>query len=115
MNPGDWVVYCSPNLKLGGDEKRQAFTAIGKVAVGPRYECDMGNGFIPSRRDAEFYPCELASIQPLIADLNFIQDKKNWGYILRYGCFEIPKRDFDVIASRTLVAERVSPDGSTIK
>jgi hypothetical protein len=112
MKPGDWVVYYSPKLELGGDGKCQAFTAIGKVADGPIYECDMGNGFIPSRRDAESYACELTPIQPLIADLAFIQDKKNWGYVFRYGCFEIPESDFDLIASRMLVAERGNTDGS---
>ena len=74
----------------------------------------MGNGFVPSRRDAEFYACEMAPIQPLIANLTFIQDKKNWGYVFRYGCFEIPKRDFDLIASRMLTAERANVDGNTL-
>jgi len=114
MKPGDGVVYYSPKLELGGDEKCQAFTAIGKVAEGPIYECDMGNGFVPSRRDAEFYACEMAPIQPLIVELTFIQDKVNWGYIFRYGFFEIPESDFDLIASRMRVAERTRGDASEV-
>ena len=112
MQPGNWVVYYSPKFELGGDEKCQAFTAIGKVAEGSIYECDMGNGFVPSRRNAEFFACKMAPIQPLIADLTFIRDKTNWGYVFRHGCFEIPQRDFDLIASRMLVAERTDADGS---
>ena len=113
MKPGDRVVYYSPKLELGGDAKCQAFTAIGKVSEGPIYECDMGNGFVPSRRDAEFYACEMAPIQPLIAELTFIRDKTNWGYVFRYGCFEIPQRDFDLIASHMRVVERTNADDST--
>jgi len=55
----------------------------------------------------------MAPIQPLIAELTFIQDKKHWGYVFRYGCFEIPKHDFDLIASRMLMTERAAIDGNT--
>ena len=28
----------------------------------------------------------------------FIQDKKHWGYMFRFGFFEIPHQDFELIA-----------------
>lgn len=48
---GDWVLYYSPKLELRGNKKCQAFTAIGKVTGDTIYQFDMGNGFIPFRRD----------------------------------------------------------------
>lgn len=78
-----------PKLEFGGKEKCQAFTAIGRVIGKEIYDYDMGNGFIPFRRDIQFFDgCEV-SILPLIPHLNFIQNKGYWGYIFRFGLWEI--------------------------
>ncbi|RZK52785.1 MAG: EVE domain-containing protein, partial [Pedobacter sp.] len=42
------------------------------------------------------------SIIPLIDDLNFIQNKKSWGYPFRFGFFEINQHDFDLISTQML-------------
>jgi len=42
------------------------------------------------------------SILPLINDLDFIQNKKSWGYPFRFGFFEIKQHDFDLISSQML-------------
>lgn len=102
MRVGDGVLYYSPKLEFEGNEKLQAFTAIGHVTGEEVYPFDMGGGFIPYRRDVQYLPCHDLPIQPLVPALTFIQNKSSWGYVFRYGFFEIPKVDFDLIAGQML-------------
>ena len=46
----------------------QAFTAIGRIRPGEPYAGDMGGGFHPIRRDADFLAAREAPIRPLLAD-----------------------------------------------
>ena len=110
LSVGDGILYYSPKMEFGGNENCQAFTAIGKVVGDTIYSFDMGGGFIPYRRDVAYMNCVDAPIQPLIPALTFIQDKKSWGYNFRFGFFEIPKIDFDLIAGQMLQERAV--DGS---
>lgn len=100
MNVGDGVLYYSPKLEFEGNEKLQAFTAIGHVVGEDVYQFDMGGGFVPFRRDVKYINCVDVPIQPLIPALTFIDNKSSWGYLFRFGFFEIPKADFDLIASQ---------------
>ena len=103
MQVNDGVLYYSPKVEFEGNEKLQAFTAIGHVVGEAVYQFDMGGGFIPYRRDVKYLPCNDLPIQPLIPALTFIENKSSWGYAFRYGFFEIPKADFDLIASKMLM------------
>lgn len=64
------------------------------------YSCDMGNDFVPFLQDVEFFDCNEISIIPLIPNLRFIKNKRNWGYVFRYGLLEIQQADFDLIHSQ---------------
>lgn len=102
LNINDWMISYSPKLEFGGKEKCQAFTAIGRVTGKEIYDYDMGNGFTPFGRDIQFFDgCEV-SILPLIPHLDFIQNKRYWGYIFRFGLWEIQKPDLDLVASLML-------------
>ncbi len=68
------------------------------MQAGPVYQHDMGGGFEPFRRAVEFVDCVETPIRPLIADLEFIEDKQRWGYTFRYGFFAISRSDFELIA-----------------
>ena len=107
MQVGDGVLYYSPKLEFEGNEKLQAFTAIGRVMGEAVYQFDMGGGFVPYRRDVKYMDCVDAPIQPLIPALTFIENKTSWGYLFRFGFFEIPKVDFDLIASQMLTEKVV--------
>lgn len=85
---------------MSSSEKLQAFTAIGKVMDDNVYSFQMTETFIPFRRTIEFYDCKECSIIPLIDQLDFIENKKFWGYPFRYGHFEISEKDFKLIASK---------------
>jgi predicted RNA-binding protein len=102
MHPGDWVVFYSSKQEYGKEEKCQCFTAIGQVKEGEVYQMQMAEGFEPFRRNVSFLPCQEISILPLISQLSFIRNKKSWGYIFRYGFFEINEQDFTLIASGML-------------
>jgi len=102
MKPNDWVIFYSPKQVLEKDEKCQAFTAIGQVADEEIYQVTITDDFAPFRRNVQFYNCQETSILPLINDLDFIQNKKSWGYPFRVGFFEIGKKDFELIRQQML-------------
>lgn len=97
MKPGDLIVFYSPKIHFQGKEPLKKLTAIARVKKGDAYQADMSGGFTPFRRDVEFLACEETDIQPLIDALTFIRNKKSWGFVFRFGFFEIPKGDFEII------------------
>lgn len=102
MKPNDQVIFYSPKISMSGDEKCQAFTAIGEVCDEAVYPFEMSKDFIPFRRNIKFSNCAELPILPLIEDLNFIQNKKSWGYPFRFGFLEIGEEDFTLISSGML-------------
>ena len=98
LSPNDWLIYYSPRTTMNGGELVQAFTAIGQILEREPYCFDMGNGFVPYRRDVRFLAAQEASIRPMLHNLSFIQNKQSWGYVFRFGLFEIPETDFERIA-----------------
>ncbi len=103
LHVNDWVIFYSPKVTYQGDEKLQAFTAIGQVTGEDVYQHKMADNFIPYRRDVHFYPCKEVSFIPLIPQMEFIKNKKAWGYHFRFGFFEIEKTDFELIRSKMIV------------
>lgn len=99
MLPGDWLIYYSPREKMRGGEPVQAFTAIGEIKPGEPYAHDMGNGFMPTRRDVAYHSAREAPIRPMLNDLSFTANQRNWGMIFRRGVVEIPLEDFNIIAT----------------
>lgn len=97
LSAGDALVFYSPRTSVRGGAQVQAFTAVGRVADDELYQVEMSPDFRPWRRNVEFSPCIQAPIRPLIDELSFIKDKRRWGYVFRFGLFEIPCADFDRI------------------
>ncbi len=97
LKAGDWMVFYSPKTDYEGGEPLQAFTAIGQVKDDELYQFEMMPGFMPWRRNVDFKPCIETPIKPLIGDLSFIKDKTHWGYMFRFGLFQIPEPDFELI------------------
>ena len=98
MQSGDLIIFYSPKLSFQGKEPYRKFTAIARVKGDELYQGDMGSGFTPYRRDVEFLSCRETDIQPLIQELTFIRNKQHWGFVFRFGFFEIPKNDFEIIS-----------------
>jgi EVE domain len=99
VQPGDRVAYYAPVLEFGGKDKSQAFVSIGRVQPGEPYVFDMGGGFMPYRRDVRYLPARDAPIAPLLDLLTFIENRQRWGYKFRFGLFDIPDHDMQLIAS----------------
>ncbi len=98
VSAGDRVAYYSPATVFGGTDKLQSFVSIGVVLPGEPYEFDMGNGFVPWRRDVAFQAAQEAPIAPLIERLAFIENPKLWGYKFRFGMFDVADADMALIA-----------------
>jgi len=100
MNSGDWIIYYSPVELFGQKTPCRKFTAIGKIKDNPPYQFQFSENFVPWRRDVTYLEAKEIAIEPLINELNFIQNKSKWGFPFRRGCFEISKNDFDCIAKK---------------
>jgi len=105
MRKGDFVIYYSGKQTMGRLDKCQEFTAIGQVKNEDTYSFQMTADFCPSRRDIAYFEHRDVSILPLINELDFIQNKKSWGYPFRFGFFEINKHDFDLISNQMLPSD----------
>jgi hypothetical protein len=99
MARGDWIVFYSPRTTYPDGPPLQAFTAIGQVSDDAPYQAEMTPDFHPWRRAVDFQACAETPIRPLLDDLDFVEDKKRWGYRFRFGVFEIDQHDFEVIRS----------------
>jgi hypothetical protein len=97
IHPGDGIAYYSPTEIYGGKDRLQAFTLIGRVSDADIYPGEMG-GWTAWRRDVDWAAAHDAPIAPLLDRLEFTRGRKNWGYQLRFGLFEISQADFDLIA-----------------
>ncbi|MES2282540.1 MAG: EVE domain-containing protein [Pseudomonadota bacterium] len=98
IQPGDLVAYYSPSVVRGVKDAFQSFVSIGVVQPGQPYTGDMGNGFVPYRRDVAYVQSKEASILPLLDDLEFVEDRQRWGYKFRFGLFQVSDHDMRLIA-----------------
>lgn len=99
MERGDYLVFYSSRTQHPGGKPVQAFTALGRVEDDAPYQVQLSPNFAPYRREVTYLPSQPALIHPLIAKLDFIQNKQHWGYPFRRGLFAIPEADFRRIAS----------------
>jgi len=102
MKKDDWIIIYSGKKSMNGNEKCQAFTAIGQLTDDTIYSFQLSEEFIPFRRNVKFFPSNEVSIIPLISELDFIQNKKSWGYPFRFGLLKIGEKDFNYITSKML-------------
>ncbi len=102
----DLLVFYSPRTSYPDGEPLQQFTAIGRVLDTQPYQAEMTPTFHPWRRQVEFFPCTAAPIQPLLASLAFITDKRKWGFPFRRGLFQIGREDF----AQIMQAMQVTPE-----
>lgn len=98
MRAGDYLAFYSPTDTYGDSTPCRRFTALARIDDGPVYPVDMGEGFVPNRRDVTFLVAAEAEIAPLIPALSFLPDKRRWGFPFRRGHFEIPAADMASIA-----------------
>lgn len=105
MKKGDWLLIYSSKLEMGKNELCQSFTALGQIKDEMVYQVEMNSDFHPFRRNVDYYPCKEISIVPLIPVMDFIKNKKSWGFPFRFGFFEIGEKDFTLIKNYMLENE----------
>lgn len=98
MQPGDRIAYYSPTEVFGTKVPFRQFTAIGQVKPGEPYQGVMADDFTPLRRDVAWDAGQEVPIAPLLDQLDFTRDNRNWGYQLRFGLFQISAHDVDLIS-----------------
>jgi predicted RNA-binding protein len=97
MHAGDRIIYYSPKIAYGADVPLHAFTAMGEVLDDEIAQAEMSPDFKPFRRNVKYRQTGVVKIEPLINDLQFIRNKKSWGYAFRFGLLEIQQQDFERI------------------
>ena len=105
---GDFVIYYSPKVDMDGPEICQQFTAIGRITDEAATQVDLG-GFAPFRRAISYLKAQPIDIKPLVDKLDFIKNKRSWGYVFRFGFFEIDGASFDLIAGLMLGFNPLNP------
>jgi len=108
IRPGDRVIYYSPTGTFRAKDRLQQFTAFGIVRAGEPYQFRMSEDFHPYRRDVDYLPARPAAILPLLEELDFSRGKRNWGWKLRMGLFEITAEDSARIAEAMGVAPPIA-------
>jgi predicted RNA-binding protein len=98
LSKDDFIVFYSPKTRFENGELLQKFTAVGKVMDTETYQVEMNPAFHPWRRKLEFIKCQQVPVKDLIDKLEFIKDKKKWGFPFRRGLFQISGNDFKLIA-----------------
>ena len=95
---GDRIAFYAPRTDYPEGERLQRFVALGEVTDEAPYQVEMTPDFHPWRRNLRFFRAAEAEIAPLIDALDFIPDKRRWGFPFRRGLFEIGEDDFMRIA-----------------
>jgi len=98
LQAGDRIVFYSPRTNYPDGDPLQQFTACGVITGSEVYQVEMSPDFHPWRRAVTFVQCAPIPIKPLLGQLTFIPDERNWGFTFRRGLFQIPADDFDRIA-----------------
>ena len=97
LQPNDYIIFYSPKTSLENGKLVQAFTAIARIQDKDAYQVVINDDFQPYRKDAVYEDCQEVSIRTLIEQLEFITNKKHWGFRFRFGLFEINQHDFELI------------------
>ena len=95
--PGDGLVFYSPRTAMRAGRPLRQFTALGTVTGEEPFQVDLRPDFRPWRLAVEFAPSHPVDVGPLLEQLSFITDVKQWGVPFRQGLFEITADDFAVI------------------
>ena len=98
MNPGDFLVYYSPGIKMGKSDLK-SFTAIGKILDEEVFQFQMNPDFVPFRRRVRYLPTNDLPVEEVKSILDLCSEP-SWGYKLRLGLIELSKSDFELIKKK---------------
>jgi hypothetical protein len=99
MAPGELVAVYAPSRAMGKADGLQSFVALGRLRPGAPYQGDMGGGFLPYRRDVDWFEAQDAPIRPLLGHLALTAGKVHWGAPFRFGLLRVEDADMVLIAA----------------
>ena len=99
LKKDDLIAFYSPRTAYPDGEPLRRFTALSRVLDDEPFQVEMTPDFHPWRRRVEPLKAQEVAIEPLIDSLDFIADKRRWGFPFRRGLFEISEGDFGRIAT----------------
>lgn len=97
MRRGDWLVYYSPSVEMGGAPLR-AFTAIGQLQDDDVFAFDMGGGFVPFRRRVSYIATREVPLDD-VKDRLQLCATPHWSMALRRGHLPLADADARIIAA----------------
>jgi hypothetical protein len=96
MRPDDWLIYYSPQERLGEHNPVRAFTAIGRLPDSEIWQADEGS-FTPWRRRVDYIGgARHAPIEALRDQLDLTSGPR-WGDQLRRGLIPLSDQDLAMI------------------
>lgn len=100
VHPGDWLAYYSPRTEMRGGDEVRSFTAIGRFTNRDPYESEVALGQIVWRRGINWETgTRPADVYPLLDQLGFIRDRRNWGIFFHRSLFSVSRDDFRLIGA----------------
>ena len=81
MSAGDKILFYAGKKIYGQKELCQRFVALAILVDDEIFQYEVSADFKPYRRKAEYAKVKEAEIRPLIDGLEFIKNKKKWGFI----------------------------------
>jgi len=102
MKRGDWLIYYSPSVELGGASLR-AFTALGQLEDDQVFSFDMGGGFVPFRRRVRYLHTREVRLDDVKQKLELCA-APHWSMALRRGLLPLSQRDLLTLADAMGVA-----------
>ena len=102
MKTGDWLVYYSPTVEMGGDALR-AFTAVGQLEDDEVFPYDMGGGFVPFRRRVRYVRATEVKLDTVKERLELCSGA-SWGVALRRGLLPLANGDLDTLVTAMVAA-----------
>jgi hypothetical protein len=96
MKRGDWLVYYSPSVEMGGASLR-AFTALGQVQDDQVFAFDMGGGFVPFQRRTRYLRTAEVRLDDVKQKLELCATP-HWSMTLRRGLLPLSQPDLLTIA-----------------
>ena len=96
MRCGDWLVYYSPSIEMGGAPLR-AFSALGQLVDDDVFPFDMGGGFVPFRRHVQYLATREVPLDA-VKDRLELCASAHWSMSLRRGHLPLCAGDLRIIA-----------------
>jgi hypothetical protein len=97
MKAGDWLVYYSPSVEIGGEPLR-AFTAVGRIEDDEVFPFDMGGGFVPFRRRVRYARAREVALEAIKDRLELCRGS-GWGAALRRGLLPLAQADLATLTA----------------